>query len=221
MNRIIHHIRRHVLRGAIAIIPLALSALAVYFLYILIDRRVTTVIARMIHRNIPGLGILLLVIMLYILGLLATALTGREFLRLIEKALDRIPLIRTTYQVGKQISSALSPTHRQVFTRAVMVEFLRPGMWTIGFVTGILEPTTGGERILKVFIPSPPNPTTGQMILVRESDVRDTGWTVDEAMRTMISAGIIGPSHIRPWTDEPAPGLARPPADCRDALPRG
>lgn len=211
-NRLLYHLRTHILRGTLAIIPVALSALAVYLLYTIIDRRVATAIAEVIHRRIPGLGLLLVVVLLYLLGLVASNLVGREFLRLIEKGFDRIPLIRTTYQVGKQISAALSLPQRQVFTRSVLVEYLRPGMWTIGFVTGILD-TSGGERILKIFIPTPPNPTTGTIVLVRESEVRDTGWTVDEAMRTIISAGIIGPTHILPWSIEPGPGLTR---DVRD-----
>ncbi|MFH1144297.1 MAG: DUF502 domain-containing protein [Candidatus Eisenbacteria bacterium] len=201
MNRLFTHLRKHVFRGVIAIIPVGLSILAVYLLYTLVDRRVASVIAEVIHHRIPGLGILLVLLVLYFLGLLASNLIGREFLRVIEKGLDRIPLVRTTYQVGKQISAALSLPQQQVLTRVVLLEYLRPGMWTIGFVTGsLVQEGDAGERILKVFVPTPPNPTSGTIVLVRESDVRDPGWTVDEGMRTVLSAGIIGPAAIRPWT---------------------
>ena len=108
-----------------------------------------------------------------------------------------IPLIRTTYQVGKQLGNTLSLPERQVFRKAVLVDYLKPGIWTIGFVTGeIIDRKNNNEKLLKVFVPTPPNPTSGTMVVVSESQTRDPGWTIEEAIRSVLSGGIIGPDEI-------------------------
>lgn len=77
-----------------------------------------------------------------------------------------------------------------------MVEHFRPGVWSIGFVTGHIDDKTAGERLLKLFIPQGPNPTSGFMIIVKESQVRELGWSVAEAMNAVISGGLTGPEQI-------------------------
>jgi uncharacterized membrane protein len=78
------------------------------------------------------------------------------------------------------------------------VEYLKPGMWTIGFVTGkIIDKRNPDERLLKVFIPTPPNPASGIMVVVKESQTRDPGWSIDEALKSVVSVGIIGPEELR------------------------
>lgn len=192
-------LRTYVFRGLLAIIPIALSFFAVQFLYVAIDRRVSTLIARVIGVRVPGLGLLVVLAVLALLGFVASNVVGHQIFGLIERITRRIPLIRTTYQVGKQLAHTLSLPEGQVFKRAVMVEYLKPGCWTIGFVTGtITDHQHRGETLLKVFIPTPPNPTSGVMVLVRESQTRDPGWTIEEALKAVVSGGIIGPTEIRP-----------------------
>ena len=85
-----------------------------------------------------------------------------------------------------------------MFKRAVLVEYLKPGMWTIGFVTGVvIDRNNSDEMLLKVFIPTPPNPTSGTMVVVRDSQTRNPGWSIEEAMKAVISGGIIGPTEIK------------------------
>jgi uncharacterized membrane protein len=79
----------------------------------------------------------------------------------------------------------------------VLVEYLKPGMWTIGFVTGALIDKHTNERLLKVFVPMPPNPISGTMIVVRESQTRDPGWTIEEALKAVISGGMISPAAVK------------------------
>jgi len=103
----------------------------------------------------------------------------------------------TIYKVGRQLATTLSLPETKVFKRAVLVEYLKPGIWTIGFVTGkVIDKTHDGEVLLKVFVPTPPNPTSGTVV-VRESETRDPGWSVEEALKSVISAGVIGPAEIR------------------------
>lgn len=112
--------------------------------------------------------------------------------------MSRIPLINTTYQIGKQLSDTLALPEKHVFRKVVLVDYLKPGIWTIGFVTGtVIDRKNNNEKLLKVFVPTPPNPTSGTMVVVKESETRDPGWTVEEAMKAVISGGIIGPSEIK------------------------
>jgi len=100
--------------------------------------------------------------------------------------------------VGQQLGATLSLPEKQVFKKAVLVEYLKPGMWTIGFVTGeVTDRKSHDERLLKVYIPTPPNPTSGTLVVVRETQIRDPGWTIDEALKAVLSGGIIGPEELR------------------------
>ena len=194
MKDFLAHARTYILRGLLAVIPVLISFLAIQFLYVMIDRRVM----RMIGLNIPGLGILLVLATLYVLGLVASNVIGHKFFSIIERITDRIPLIKTTYQVGKQLAATFSGNEKQIFKRAVLVEYLKPGMWTLGFVTGnITDLKNPAEPLLKVFIPTPPNPASGTMIIVSESMTRDPGCSIEEAVKTVISGGIIGLKEIR------------------------
>lgn len=198
MKVIFTHFKKYTVRGFLALIPLVLSYFVLQLLYFGVDQRVMAQIEYLIGRRIPGLGILLLLAAFYFLGLIASNMIGRKVFSLIEKITTRIPIIKTTYQVGKQLSSTLSLPEKQVFKRAVLVDFLTPGIWTVGFVTGtIIDHQNNDDRLLKVYIPTPPNPTSGTIVLVRESQTRDPGWSIDDAMKTVISAGIIGPNEIK------------------------
>ena len=194
----LNHIQTHIVRGMIAMIPIAISLLVVQFLYVMVDRRVTHLIERFIGFSIPGLGILLVLVLLYLIGLVASNLVGKQLFGLIERISERIPLVRTTYQVGKQISQSLSHEDKQLFKKVVLVRYLNNETWTLGFVTGTLtDVNQPGVNLLKVFVPTPPNPTSGTMVIVREQDARDPGWTVEEGLKTVISGGIIGPTQLK------------------------
>ena len=79
----------------------------------------------------------------------------------------------------------------------MLVAYLKPEIWTIGFVTGkIIERKNNDDMLLKVFVPTPPNPISGAMVVVKESATRDPGWTIEEAIRAVVSGGIIGPSEM-------------------------
>lgn len=191
------HIRTFIFRGLLVSIPFALSILAVHFFYTSIDQRVLDLLDEQVGIRFPGLGILLLLMMLYALGFVTSNVIGRRLLGLVERITSRIPLVKTTYQIGKQVSDTFSMSERQVFQKAVLVECVKPGIWTAGFVTGsVIDRANGGETLLKVYVPTPPNPASGNVLLVREQDTRDPGWTIEEALKMVISAGVIGPKEV-------------------------
>ena len=197
MKKFLSQLKTYFFRGLLAIIPIALSFFAVRFLYLAIDKKIMVMIERLIGVRIPGLGILLLTLSLCLLGLIASNVIGKQVFHLLERISSRIPLIRTTYQVGKQLASVLSLPEQNLFKRVVLVDYLKPGIWTIGFVTATITDQNTNETLLKVFIPTPPNPTSGTMVVVKESEARDPGWTIEQALKTVISGGIIGPSEIK------------------------
>ncbi len=198
MKKYFAWVRIYIFRGLLAIIPLALSVLAIQFFYVVIDKRIVRWVSHFTGYSIPGLGILLFLIFLLLLGFLASNMLGKQIFGLIEKIANRLPIIKTTYQVGKQLSQTLSLPERQVFKKVVLVDFLSPGIWMVGFVTGtVVDRTKKNETLLKVFIPTTPNPTSGWLVLVKESDIRDPDISMEEAMKAVISGGIIGVEEIK------------------------
>ena len=197
MKKYVQHVKKYIIRGLIASIPLALTFFALQLLYNMIDKRAVKIVDQAIGFSFPGLGLILVLISLYILGLIASNVVGRQAFHLIERITGHIPLMKTTYKIGKQLGTTLSLPGKQVFRKAVLVDYLKPGIWTIGFVTGeIVDKKNKNERLIKVFVPTPPNPMSGTMVVVRESQTRDPGWTIEEAIRTVLSGGIIGPDEI-------------------------
>lgn len=196
MNRVFKHLRTYIFRGLLAAIPVVLTYLVIRLLYVAVDQRVAHLIEKVSGFSIPGLGVLLVLLVLYLLGLTASNWLGRLVFGAIERLTARIPLIKTIYGLGKQLGQAFSRPERATFRRVVMVEFFRPGMWSIGFVTGEVRDVASGERLLKVFVPTAPNPTAGFTLVVREAAARPLSWTVQEGMNHVLSGGVIGPGEL-------------------------
>lgn len=196
MRRLLRHLKIYIFRGLLVSIPLALSFFVLQFFYVFIDKKVADLVDQFIGFRIPGLGLILFLITLYLIGFSARRVLGKRFLRFIENIVSRIPIINTTYNVGKQLSETLSLPEKQVFKRVVLVDFFQPGVWTVGFVTGTVLERKSGETLLKVFIPTAPNPTSGFLVMLKESRTIDPKWSLEEGIRTVISGGIIGPAEI-------------------------
>ncbi len=197
MKKFLGHIRMYILRGLLAIIPIGLSIIAVRLIYVVIDKRIIEALERVIGYRVPGLGVVLVLILLYLLGLITSNVLGRRLFSILENISRRIPIIKTTYQVGKQIATTLSLPEKQVFKKVVLIDFFKPGVFVIAFVTGIITDDKTQEKLIKVFIPHVPNPMSGFLVIMKESETIDPRWSVDEAMKAVISGGIIGPEIIR------------------------
>jgi uncharacterized membrane protein len=197
MKKIIKHLKTYMFRGLIAVIPLALTYIALRLLYQLIDKRFMTLIKSVIGISFPGMGLLLVLITLYLLGMIASNMVGKRLLSLLEKLTNYLPQVKTTYKVGKQLAGTLNFDKDHGFRKAVLVEYLKPGMWTLGFVTGvIIDKADNDARLYKVFVPTPPNPASGTMIIVKESQTRDPGWSIEDALKAVMTGGLIGPGEI-------------------------
>ena len=191
----IAHLKKHFIRGLLALVPFALCYIAVRVIYQSVDQRVAEMLGDRLGVQFPGMGVLLVMISLYLIGLIASNVVGRQIFGVASRISQRVPLIRTVYQIGHQIAAAFSSHGKQAFKRCVLVE-ARKGVWMVGLVTGSVEDASNGQTLLKVYLPLPPNPTSGMFMLLPESEVRDPRWSVEEAMKMTMSAGIIGPTHI-------------------------
>lgn len=196
MKRAARHVRRQILRGLLAVIPLALTYFVLRLIYVAVDQRVARLIERWCGFRIPGLGLLLVLVLLYLAGLLTSHWLGRQAFGLLERVSGRLPLVKTVYSLGKQLAAALSFPGKQAFRRVVMVEQFREGVWSLAFVTGEVEDRRTGTTLLRLFVPTAPNPTTGFTILVPAGRVRDLPLSVPEAMNVIVSGGLVGPDEI-------------------------
>ena len=199
MKNIMKHIRIYIMRGIFAIIPIFLTVLAIQLLYVLIDKRVMTFLERFIDvRHIPGLGILLVLIFLYLIGMIVSNVVGRQFFYFVEWVSQRVPIIKAVYHVGKQLSEGLSEVgDKQVFKKVLLVKWNSESVWVIAFVTGKIIDQRTGETLIRVFMPHVPSPATGFIFIVKESDTIDPGWTIEEAIKMIVSGGIVSPKEIK------------------------
>lgn len=188
-----------IFRGLLAIIPLLFSFIALKLLYELIDKRVIHFLEQFMPiRQIPGLGILLLLICLYFIGLIVSNVMGRQIFLFLENITKRIPIIKAIYQVGQQLTEGLNAADgKKGFQKALLIDCNNSGVYTVAFVTGVLPDEHGKQDLYRMFVPTCPNPTTGFIFLVKKEQTVDPGWTVEEAMKMVISAGIISPPTIK------------------------
>ena len=147
-------------------------------------------------RRIPGLGLVSMVALLLLTGVFATNIFGQWWLRQGSRVLRRIPIVKSIYSSVKQVSDTLFSSSGQAFREAVLVQYPRPGSWTIAFVTG----RPGGEvarhlsgDYVSVYVPTTPNPTSGFFLMMPRADVTHLAMSVDEALKYVISMGVVAP----------------------------
>lgn len=155
------------------------------------------------------LAILLTVFFLYVIGLLAANIIGRRILDWVDYLVDRLPFVKTIYRALKQILALFSGSQAQNYQRVALVPFPTELSRSVAFVTSVFRDVADGQELCAVFIPSTPNPTTGFVFIVRRCDVVEVNWTVEEAVRVIMSGGVLPPSYCTmvPGTPPPA-GLA-------------
>lgn len=147
--------------------------------------------------NIPGFGVILTALVLLITGIVATNILGRRLLQLGGMIVKRIPIVRSIYMSVKQVSDTLFSDSGNAFRKAVLVQFPHQGTWAVGFVTGVpsgeIDSKLGGD-LISVFVPTTPNPTSGFLFMAKTTDVKELDMTVDEALKYVISLGVVMPS---------------------------
>ncbi len=147
--------------------------------------------------GVPALAILMTLFILYVLGLLGASVFGRRLIMLAERIVEKLPLVKTIYRSTKQIVMTLGGSQSMSFKQVVLVEFPRPGMKCIAFLTSVMKDADTGREMATLFISTTPNPTTGYMQIVPLEEVSATNWTVEDAVKVLMSGGILSPPTVR------------------------
>ncbi|MGH2374723.1 MAG: DUF502 domain-containing protein [bacterium] len=214
-----HRLRTYLVAGLLVILPLGVTVLVLLALFRFLDSLLAPAVQYLLQRRVPGLGLVAGIIMILIAGAFTSNVLGRRVVSLFDRAILRIPIVRTIYSAIRQLTDSVFMQNRSAFKRAVLVEWPRQGLYSVGFVTG--ETAGGahpGERILNVFMMHTPNPTTGILCLVPESQAIPLDMSVEAALKLVVSGGIVAPP-IRAPADEPAtPGLPIPPRPTRGGV---
>lgn len=193
-----HHFQRHLVAGLLVVLPAGVTVFVLLALFRFLDSLLGPVFTYLFGTRIPGLGLVAGILLILVTGTLASNIIGSRIVRVFDGFMMRIPLARTVYSATKQISDALLLQKRGAFRQAVLVEWPRQGIYTIGFVTG----ETRGEaqektaqRVINVFVVTTPNPTTGFLCLVPENQVTPLEMSVEDALKLVVSAGIVTPPY--------------------------
>ena len=150
--------------------------------------------------NIPGLGFILAIVVLFVTGVLGANVLGRKVIEGWDSLLGRIPVVKSIYSSVKKVSESLLSDNSRSFKTPVLVPFPQPDIWTIAFVSGSLSEALQqglpeNEEYLSVYVPTTPNPTGGYYIFVRKQDIRPLAMSVDEALKYVISLGMVAPDE--------------------------
>ncbi|MDP3704280.1 MAG: DUF502 domain-containing protein [Legionellaceae bacterium] len=196
-------IRSYLLAGLVVWLPILVTFVVLRFIIDLLDQTMALLPnayqpEQLIGINIPGLGVLLSLVLLLITGLIATNILGQRLVIMSEGLLDKIPLVRTIYNATKQMMHAIFASNSQAFRKVLMVEYPRKGMWSVAFQTGSASDEVvkhAGKEMVSIFIPTTPNPTSGFLMMVPREDVIELSMTTDEALKFIISLGVMQP-HV-------------------------
>jgi uncharacterized membrane protein len=196
MKAVLRRLRRDFLTGMIVIAPVGVTVVVLMWMFRTIDDILGTPLRAALGVRIPGLGFILLLFAVTLVGWTVRLAAGRQLLFWWNEALSRFPLTGRIYSAISQIVQSVVGEQTKLFRRTVLVPYPTDGMWAVGFVTNLHAPVMSrivGEPCVNVFVPTTPNPTSGFMLVVPKSKVKETDITIEEAMKLIISAGAVSP----------------------------
>ena len=184
-------IKRTLFAGTLAIVPIALTFWILRFLFNFLDGFASPFLKN-VCIEIPGLGIILTLLFIFLLGLFITNVLGRTIFNWGEKILAKLPIVNTIYNATKQITRAFSGKSMKDFKQVIFIQYPRKELWTMCFVTNQSK-NKSGEEFYHVFVPTTPNPTSGVFIIIPKKDAVHPEISVEEGLKSIISGGIINP----------------------------
>jgi uncharacterized membrane protein len=194
-------VKRYFLTGLLVWVPLIITLWVLHLLVTTMDYSLLLLPPALrpdtyLGVRIPGMGVLLTIVILFVTGVFATNILGQKLVKIGEALLNRIPVVKTIYSSVKQVSDTLFSGSGQAFRHALLVQYPRQGSWTIAFLTGV----PGGEvathlagDYVSVYVPTTPNPTSGFFLMMPRTDVIFLDLSVDEALTYIISMGVVVP----------------------------
>jgi uncharacterized membrane protein len=194
-------LRKWLVAGLLVVVPVAITLSVLNWIVTTLDQTLlilphTWHPDQLLGYHIPGFGVLLTLTILLVVGAAASNFIGKKLVSLGDAIVHRIPVVRSIYSSVKQVSDTLFSESGNAFRTAVLIEWPRPGVWTIAFVTG----APGGDvtnhlsgEWLSVYVPTTPNPTGGYFVMLRRSDCIELKMSVDEALKYVVSMGVVAP----------------------------
>lgn len=203
-------LRRYLVAGLLVWLPLAVTFILLKFLIEQMDKTLKIIPAKYLPEawlgfSIPGLGLVLTILVLLLTGLLAANIVGRSAFNLWESMLIRIPIVRTIYTAVKKFSEVVFSDTGQSFKKVLLIQYPRKGLYSFAFQTAsMLEEVQArtAEDVVCVFLPTTPNPTSGFILMVPRQDVIELDMEVDEALKMIISLGVVVPQWRKGRTGE-------------------
>ena len=200
------HVRANFLAGILVTAPVAITLYAVWTVVSWFDHEVVPLLpARYSPETyldfpLPGLGLLIAVIALYLIGAMTAGLFGRYVMGIGERALVRVPVVRSIYGATKQIAETVLAKQSNAFREVALIQYPSKGSWTMGFITGrptaqIIENTV--EDVVSVFVPTTPVPSAGFLLFVPRKEIVVLDMTVEEGLKMIVSLGIVAPPERR------------------------
>ena len=194
--------------GLLAILPLAITIYVFYLIFSFLDNLIGDLINAIFDYRVPGIGFAAGLLLILLIGFIASNIIGRRLLGYGDYFLQRLPLARGIYTSAKQIIDAFTVQGKNTFKEVVLLEYPRRDLYVIGFVTGsskgeIQEKTE--EDIINIFVPTTPNPTSGMLILAPRHEVIPLSMTVEEGMKVIVSGGLFSPSPKEALLTDPIP----------------
>ena len=194
MQSLFNHLRTKFIAGLFVVIPVGITIFILRFLFNVADGLLGPYLERLyslvMHRefHLPGLGMFSGAVVIYLAGLLATNVMGTRLLHWWDDHLRKIPVVKSIYTSSKQLTDVFREG-KSTYRRAVFVEWPRPGVRAIGFVTAEVE--RDGKRLIVVYVPTMPNPTSGFALFFREHEVLESGMSVEDAVKFVVSGGVV------------------------------
>ncbi len=199
VSKIISIIRRRFVSGLLVAVPLIVTYLVLRFLFVTIDGLLNPVVFRLLGYDIPGLGVFVTLLLVLLAGIVATNFIGARLFHIGDRFLARTPLVRIVYTAARQLVYSLLAPRARAFSEVVLIEYPRPGLYAIGFLARrprLRRPDMEQEMAL-VFVPSTPTPFSGMVVLVPCSDIYPLEITVEEAVKVLVSGGVVAPELFR------------------------
>lgn len=196
-------LRRHFLTGLVVLAPTVVTGYLVWWGFTTIDNLIEPFQIRYPIIDVPGIGFVIVLIIITLTGFLAGNLIGRRVIGLAESLMKRLPLIRRVYSAVKEVSEVLITEKNNAFQRVVLIRYPHRDAFAMAFVTkerlGYFDERVGKEMV-SVFIPTTPNPTSGFLLMLPKRDVIDLDISIEDAMKMVISGGAFTPRSLERWS---------------------
>jgi len=195
--------KRYLLTGLVIVIPVVITVYIFYYIFTWINSIIEGIASEFLYRylpEIPGLTIIISLAIIFAIGIFASVSVGKSALEYIDKWMSKIPLVSEIYFTIKQASETIL-IQKEGFERAVLVEYPRKGVFALGFVTGEsyreIKESADDNKLINIFIPTSPNPTSGYLVFIKKSEVRNVNLSIQEAIKIIISGGFLKKEELK------------------------